>query len=336
MPVTKQQIADKLGISRTAVSLALNNSPKCTLSEKTRSKIFDTAREMGYPLNQVQSAHKRICLAMFNMDGKVAQEANSGMVTLIDDYLSTLGYSLIYLNVKKTPQSEKRLIKYLESGEASGLVMVAPTEEDILPSVRKTGVPYVIFSEMPSDVENSFCYDTYYFSRAMVGRLLELGHKSIAFFSASLRFPQQKNLLRGYREVLEESGIGYNPMLVQSSSLEDGSELAERMSILGIPYTAAICSNPVIQFGALSWLRSHGKQVPGDISLLGYGSPSGIVEHSIPKLSVCYGEQNEVIEAGMRQLLGGIDRKPAFAPCVRSRNLIFYDGQTITASPDRA
>jgi len=51
---TMQQIADAVGVSRMAVSLALRNSPK--ISAKTRERISQAADELGYRPNPMVSA----------------------------------------------------------------------------------------------------------------------------------------------------------------------------------------------------------------------------------------------------------------------------------------
>lgn len=54
MNVTLKDIANKLGISHSTVSLALNNSPK--VAESTREKVLKTAKEMGYTASPYVSA----------------------------------------------------------------------------------------------------------------------------------------------------------------------------------------------------------------------------------------------------------------------------------------
>ena len=47
--VTMQEIADRLGVSLKSVSLAVNGTGR--LSQKTRERILQAAREMGYRPN---------------------------------------------------------------------------------------------------------------------------------------------------------------------------------------------------------------------------------------------------------------------------------------------
>ena len=52
MRVTIKDIARKTGLSVSTVSLVLNNKPH-RISDQTRQKILDTAREMNYHPNQL-------------------------------------------------------------------------------------------------------------------------------------------------------------------------------------------------------------------------------------------------------------------------------------------
>lgn len=53
MPVTQQDIADKVGVTRATVSMALRNAPKISLAR--REEIQQAARELGYQPNALVS-----------------------------------------------------------------------------------------------------------------------------------------------------------------------------------------------------------------------------------------------------------------------------------------
>ena len=57
MAVTAKQIADQLGISAAAVSLALNN--RRGVSEKTRQLVLSTAEALGYDFSKIKLNAKR-------------------------------------------------------------------------------------------------------------------------------------------------------------------------------------------------------------------------------------------------------------------------------------
>ena len=65
MATTLNDIAARLGISKSTVSKALHNATD--ISEATKRQILQTAAEMGY-INKLQRNNTRVCIIIENMD----------------------------------------------------------------------------------------------------------------------------------------------------------------------------------------------------------------------------------------------------------------------------
>jgi transcriptional regulator with XRE-family HTH domain len=59
MRVTQQDIADKVGLSRTTVTKILNRDPRYITSDGTRKKVFKAAEELGYNFTQIRRPFRR-------------------------------------------------------------------------------------------------------------------------------------------------------------------------------------------------------------------------------------------------------------------------------------
>ncbi|MBI4577384.1 MAG: hypothetical protein HY722_14085 [Planctomycetes bacterium] len=59
MSVSQQEIADRLGIDRTAVTKILNRTPGHFASKKTIDLVFKTARDMAYDFSRLRHTHGR-------------------------------------------------------------------------------------------------------------------------------------------------------------------------------------------------------------------------------------------------------------------------------------
>ncbi|MBC7223527.1 MAG: LacI family DNA-binding transcriptional regulator, partial [Anaerolineae bacterium] len=46
--VTSEDVAREAGVSRTTVSFVLNNTPNTNISEETRQRVLEAARNLGY------------------------------------------------------------------------------------------------------------------------------------------------------------------------------------------------------------------------------------------------------------------------------------------------
>ena len=63
---TINDIAAKLGVSKSTVSKGLNNATD--ISEEMRKKILETAVELGYSNKRMMNREKKLCILVENMD----------------------------------------------------------------------------------------------------------------------------------------------------------------------------------------------------------------------------------------------------------------------------
>ena len=63
---TINDIAAKLGVSKSTVSKGLNNATD--ISEEMRKKILETAVELGYSNKRLNNREKKLCIIIENMD----------------------------------------------------------------------------------------------------------------------------------------------------------------------------------------------------------------------------------------------------------------------------
>ncbi|WP_144932072.1 LacI family DNA-binding transcriptional regulator [Paenibacillus sp. 32O-W] len=323
MTVTKKDIADYLGISRTAVSLVLNNTPNSTVSEETRRSILQAAKELGYRDSEI---YPKICYILYNREPDDPLYIHD--LRVIENVASQHGYRLIFMNVRSSTNDFNMLSKYLGNKEVSGIVLTGDIDDDILDIMEDAAVPYVVYSGVSSnrtDV-NVIVTDVVKIAYEATKYLTDLGHVRIALFSGSLDTLVHQQTLAGYRKALEEAGLPYDISLVQVSKEEDGYELASRMEILEIDYSAAFCVNTVIQFGALQKLKDLGFQVPRKISLVGWGY-SELVKMSVPNLTTLYigPEEKEIVVKRLIEIIneGDKDRRTIYL-----KDTVIHEGGT--------
>ena len=76
MAITAKALAALLGISESAVSLALNNKPG--VSRETRKRVIDTAKEHGYDFSRKSYSDSQkkgtVCFAVYKRSGAVVDD----------------------------------------------------------------------------------------------------------------------------------------------------------------------------------------------------------------------------------------------------------------------
>ena len=323
MMVTKKEIADYLGVSRTAVSLVLNNAPNHTISAKTRKDILEAAKKLGYRHSQVQP---KLCFILYNRESE--DPLYMSELNTIENIAKKNGYWLLYINIKLDSEDFHKLPEFLGSQEISGIVLTGDIDDHIIRLVEESSVPYVVFSSYFKENMNIIVSDMEKLAYQATNYLISYGHEKITLYSGNLKTPVHQQTLSGYKKALAEKNIGFDPSYVQVSNEEDGYELASRMELLGIPYTAAICVNTLIQFGAIQYLKDTGKQVPLDISLIGLGY-NEIVKMSHPKLTTMF-INNEEKEIVVNRLIDLIKHKDKERKIIYLEKGNLFEGDTVT------
>jgi transcriptional regulator with XRE-family HTH domain len=81
MGVTQQDIADRVGLSRTTVTKILNRDPSYITSDETRRKVFEAAEELGYNFKQIRRPfRRRYGRADINTEGNIVLVFKDGEV----------------------------------------------------------------------------------------------------------------------------------------------------------------------------------------------------------------------------------------------------------------
>jgi len=323
--VTKKEIADFLGISRTAVSLVLNNTPSSTISAETRQKILQAAKDLGY---REHDATPRICFVLYNREADDPRYLK--LLKEMEPVAAQQNYGMAFMIITRSPQSLLKLQKSLNRQELDGYVVTGDLDEQILQMFKQAGSPYIFFGAPPSIQQqgyNSVSFDTRKLFYHATRHLISLGHTQIALFSGSLDYEIHQLNLMGYRDALEEANISYDVSLVQISDEENGYELCKRAQILQLKYSAALCSNSLIQFGALQYLQSIGVSVPHEISLVGSGFPE-LVKLIRPQLT-SFDIPTEGYHAAVSQLIALIQGTARTPVQVMLDDYSFFPGGTV-------
>lgn len=324
--VTKKMIAEHLGISRTAVSLVLNNTPSSTVSMETRNKILQAAKELGYKDVEVSP---KLCFVLY--DRNANDPRYMADMQVMEAAASRFDYGMVFMNITHLPESLAKLQKTLDNQEIEGFIVSGDVDENLLNMFRSANTPYILYGMPLRDHNEGLSYiafDDKKLAYDATEYLISLGHKRIALFMGSLDYNIHQLALEGYRQALEANGIPMDKSLIQISNDENGYELCKRAEMLQLEYSAAFCVNTIIQFGVLQYLQSSGVSVPNSISLIGSGL-SEFVKVSVPQLTTFYVSAAEK-EKTITLLLETIqNRNLELAPSLRVTEFELFEGGTI-------
>jgi DNA-binding LacI/PurR family transcriptional regulator len=151
-----------------------------------------------------------------------------------------------------------------------GIIVIAPSTSAVaaLGDVPAE-VPLVAVGCGTSAPLASVAVDNAAGARAATEYLLALGHRSVHFVGGPRTNLDGMERAAGWREALADAGVPVPAMLTGDWSSRSGYQLGRRLA--GQPeVTAVFCANDQMALGVLRAMAECGRQVPGDVSVVGF------------------------------------------------------------------
>ena len=117
-------------------------------------------------------------------------------------------------------------------------------------------------------------------------RLIEAGHRRVAFINGEPWMDAAQDRLIGYRRALASHDIAYDAALVREGDWQLASGYEHTLSLMRLtPRPSAIfCANDLMALGCLEALRKLGLAVPDAVSVIGYDDQE-VSRHTHPPLT---------------------------------------------------
>lgn len=171
---------------------------------------------------------------------------------------------------------------------------------------------------------------------AATERLIEAGHRRIAFLNGEPWMDAARDRLKGYRRALASHDIAFDAALVREGDWQVGTGHEHTLALMrqDDPPTAVFCANDLMAVGCLEALRQLGRSVPGQVSVMGYDDQE-ISRHTHPPLSTLVLPSYEMGRLAVETLLAEVAD-----PQTRRRHLKvegrLVERETVGPAPRRA
>lgn len=281
--VTSQDVARRAGVSRTTVSLVLNDVQGIQISDETRQRVIAAAEELGYvPEASAQAlASRRVKIIGLLLTRSPHHIASDTFLTQILDGLIEIAHQKglrLLIDLIKAQHQKEAYLQLVRSKRIDGVILSGPRfDDEALKLLGQEGFPTVIMGQLPGVEGCSVDVDNCTAAQRAVSHLIQLGHRRIACITnAALYYTAAEARLQGYRQALEKAGIEYDPQLVRYGDFDPDSGYREMMDLLdhnsaGKPaFTAAFVASDVVAYGAKAAIRDKGLNVPRQIALVGF------------------------------------------------------------------
>lgn len=277
MKVTRNDVAERAGVSNATVSYVLNETGK--IKEETAQRVWKAVKELDYHPDMIarsMSTKETMQLGIVLEDvsnpffgeivngfERAANEKNYFVnictgFSKLDEYFDnfiTRRIDGIFITALPHKFSNEKLFKLSDYGI----------------KVVNSGNVNIDFRRIAS-IEN----DHVVAMRDAVEYLYKLGHRNIAYLSGLGKEMSYDLRYIGYEKIVEELKLPCgNELLIEGkypygTGVAEGYEDAKKLITLGKKFTAVICTNDMMALGAMKAFQESGLRIPHDISVMGF------------------------------------------------------------------
>jgi LacI family repressor for deo operon, udp, cdd, tsx, nupC, and nupG len=270
--VNLRQLAQKLHLSQTTISLVLNDSPGAkSIPPHTRARVIEAARKYNYRPNYfARSLRQSRSMSV----GILAPDLSEGFFTLVilgvEEHLIKSNYFYFTASHYWKPDLIKEYPRMLMERAVDGFLLL-----NTQTGIGSTLPVVAIASHNNEPGVVNIILDHTRAAELALRHLYEHGHRRIAFMQGPASNPDTQYRWEGILQIARELGITICPELcvslpVNSWSPALGFEPIRNLLQTTRDFTALFCFNDIAAIGAMRAIQDAGLSVPGDISVIGF------------------------------------------------------------------
>lgn len=289
-------IAKEAECSQSTVSLVLNASKAIQISDNTRQRVLNAARQLGYepPAMRALVSKRPVAPSTHSTIGFVIDQLSSspeGIVSIegVRQIAHPLGHVVLVAETQNDAELEPQTLQTFFDLHVDLIIYACIfTRKVKLPDlIKEAPCPVVLLncysderlfpSVVPSEIAGGQRATEY---------LITHGHNRIATITGEPFMDAAKDRLEGYRRALATADIPFTPDLVIEGdwSASSGFKATKKLLAMTVKPTAIFCQNDRMAIGCYEALKEEGLHIPQDISVIGYDDEE-IARHLFPPLT---------------------------------------------------
>jgi DNA-binding LacI/PurR family transcriptional regulator len=263
-------VAALAGVSHQTVSRVINDS--VNVRPETRERVLAAMRELDYRPNSVARAlvtGRSKTLGVVSFDTTLYGPAST--LFGIERAAHEAGYFMIVASLPALDRpSVLDAVGRLGLRGVDGILVIAPQEDaaDALLHVP-SDIPLVAVEAGPPQGVPVVAIDQFAGAASATRHLLDLGHETVWHIAGPTDFLEAQQRVAGWRATLESAGAEVPTPLVGDWSPRAGYDLGRRLSD-NPAITAIFVANDQMSLGVLRALHEAGRELPRDVSVVGF------------------------------------------------------------------
>ncbi len=307
-------VARLAGVSHQTVSRVLNDHPH--VSPGTRAGVLAAIRDLRYRPN---AAARTLVTGRTNVLGVISFDSTLygpssmlyGLERAAHPAYSVAIASLGAFDRRSLTDAAERFL-----GQAvEGIIVIAPESSAVQALTGLAAdIPLVAVKCGAHAPLPSVAIDNMAGAARATQHLLDLGHETVHQLGGPPSWLDAQERVDGWREVLRAAGADVPDLVSGDWSAQSGYEIGRQLAAKP-EVTAVLCGNDQMALGLLRALAELGRDVPGDVSVVGFDD---IPEAAFfqPPLTTVRQDFGELGRRALRLLMDRISGEYRFAPTV--------------------
>ncbi len=272
---TISDVALRAGVSKGAVSFALNNRPG--VSAGTRARILLAVDELGFTPSRAARALSSSRTFAFGLvlarrpEMLRADAFFPPFIAGVEQVIAPAGMSLM-LRFVPDAAAEKVAYTELANGRVDGVIVTDIRRRDPRPALLTgLGLPAVTLNRPTKRLPiAAVCMDDAPGVLAAMEHLIGLGHRRIAHVGGPRRYLHVDSRRRQWATALAAAGLPPGPFLEADFTAAGGARAtAQLLQAPPLP-TAILYANDLMAAAGMAEVSRRGLRVPHDLSIIGF------------------------------------------------------------------
>jgi len=296
-----REIAETAGVSKSTVSLVLNNKPG--VSDQMRKVVLSALHQLeerealGVPIDAGEESFSRrtsLSIVVLHPPTFHSSEVFSDVLQGIQSGAERYNLQLrLVVNDRNPTANHVSVMVFTDPNLRPDGVLVfgAQKHEPLLEEIHRLGIPCVVLGREAkkyaiSGLERNESHYAYEATRYLLG----LGHRSVGFVGGLEEYDFVHTRLAGYRCALHDNGIEPQAEWVR---LGNGAEAVEVVLAAEPTPTALIFVNDTFAAQGLEIIKQRGLRIPDDLSVISFDDTRFAREYDPPLTSIGYHRYEE-------------------------------------------
>ncbi|CTQ49249.1 LacI family DNA-binding transcriptional regulator [Jannaschia donghaensis] len=333
--LTLRDVSEASGVSEMTVSRVLRN--RGDVSEKTRAKVVETAKRLGYVPNKIAGAlaSNRVNLVAVivpSLSNLVFPEVMAG----VDEVLADTPLQPVVGTTNYDPAKEEKTLFEMLSWRPSGVIIAGLEHTEASRAMlANCGVPVVEVMDVDGDPIDAAVGISHWRAGYHVGtEIAARGYTRVGVLGTKVDGDHRaRKRIEGLERALGEAGIGIADQMAYSgwSGFAKGREMTQAMLSRTPDLDFLFYTNDLTGAGGLLFALEQGLDVGGDLGLAGFNAFT-LLDGLPRKLATVDSRRREAGQVAARIVAGthtfdGDDRRVELVPT-------FDPGQTMRARLD--